>query len=389
MKRRDFLKNGALATSALSLPFAWGCDKKDEIINVQPHFKYLEVSGTNYEVGRQIGASFSKEIRASHLGISDLINTVKQIIQSDSSTFYDPFLEAAQNHFSDYVLELEGIADGANLSFQDIMIGSMCLEVLYLYFQLSGEMKYAVPPGLGCSTLAYSQQGKLFLGHNEDLFTSFLPNLYVLKVNVTGKPEFISLNYPGLLPGIPPGMNEAGIVQSGNDIPGLNIEPSVPMGFYFRSVMDATSLDDAVSKATYPHRARTMTHNIGSILEQKIVSVEAAPTKNQTHIVDDFFVHTNHFILDNMLDIPLDPGGLPSSESRLNLLSTKSEANTNVVSPDFITDCLSSHDSELPPCVHDTNGASTLAHSLFDFEKKSWNLYFSNPCLQNSKMYRL
>ena len=394
MKRRNFLLSSAAAAGALVIPFPWSCKKSNDVITPvnQPHFKYLEVSGTNYEVGKQIGEYFSDKIIASHVGIKDLLDAVKSIVQADPATFYDPFLTAAQNHFPDYVDEIQGIADGAGLSFQDVMISNLFMEILYYYFELTGDLKYTFGGNFGCSTVSYSKDWKLYLAHNEDLFTSFLDCMYVVKIKVPGKPEFITLSYPGLLPGIPPGMNEAGIVQSGNDICGLHIEPSVPLAFHFRSVLDATSLDDAKDRASFPHRARTMNHNIGSFVEDKIISVEAAPLKNQTHVVDGFYVHTNHYILSEMTDIPIDPSGLESSESRFNILTSKAQAyadKPDEVTGELITSFLSSHDGSLPPCVHDHGDASTLAHSLFDFDKKTWNLYFSNPCLKNAKLFSL
>jgi hypothetical protein len=136
-----------------------------------------------------------------------------------------------------------------------------------------------------------------------------------------------------------------------------------------------------------------MNHNIGSFVEDKIISVEAAPSKNQTQIVDGFYVHTNHFILPEMTDIPIDPSVLESSESRFNILTSKYNAfadKPDLVTGELITSFLSSHDgAPLSPCVHDHGGASTLAHSVFDFDQKTWKLYFSNPCLNNSKMYTL
>ncbi|MCD4773008.1 MAG: C45 family peptidase [Bacteroidales bacterium] len=395
MKRRDFLLSSAAVAGTIMIPFPWGCKKNAEIITpiVKPHFDYLEVSGTHYEIGKQIGDNFSSKIIASHEGIKELIDAVNSIVAADPATFYDPFVEAAQNHFPDYVDEIQGIADGAGLTFQDIMISNMAIEILYYYYELTGNMKYKLDESFGCSTVSYSKDWKLYLAHNEDLFTCFLDYMYVTKIKVNGKPEIINLNYPGLLPGIPPGMNEAGIVQSGNDISGLHIEPSVPMAFHFRSVLDSTSLDDAKERASFPHRARTMNHNIGSFVEDKIISVEAAPSKNQTQIVDEFYVHTNHYILPEMTDIPLDPSGLESSESRFNVLTSKAQAyadKPDEVTGELITSFLSSHDgAPLSPCVHDNNGASTLAHSLFDFDKKTWNLYFSNPCLNNAKLFNL
>ena len=392
MRRRDFIfGTAAAATGAAIIPNLWGCqkDEKCPTPDTQAHFNYLEVSGTHYDIGKQIGARFSKEIVASHIAIANLINTAKEIVQSAPDVFYDPFLEAAQTHFPNYVEELQGISDGSGISFQDIMEGNMGLEIIFLYFELTGKLKYTFPPSYGCSSTAYSKNGKSFLTHNEDLFTSFLSYMYLLKMKVTGKPEILTLSYPGMLPGIPPGMNEAGIVQCGNDISGLHIEQSVPLAFHFRSILDATSIDDAVDRAKFPHRARTMTHNIGSFNENRIVSVEAAPTKNQSHNVDGFYVHANHFILPEMLDIVIAPSGLPSSESRFNKLTELSDPyadKPNDVNGDLITGFMSSHDAEIPPCVHDDGGASTLSHSVFDFQAKNWKLYYSNPCLNNSKI---
>lgn len=391
MKRREFLFGSAAAAGALSLPFTWGCQKNEECPtpDSQAHFNYLEVSGTHHDIGKQIGVRFSREILASRMAIPDTVNAAIGLVQAFPDVFYNPFLEAVQNHFPDYVDELQGIADGSGLSFQDIMIGNMAIEIIFLAIELGYIEGYSLPSTYGCSTTAYSKNGKTFLTHNEDLFTSFLSYMYLLKIKVTGKPEILTLSYPGLLPGIPPGMNEAGIVQCGNDIQGLHIEQSVPMAFHFRSVLDSTSLDDAVSRAKNPHRARTMTHNIGSFNENKIVSIEAAPTKSQSHNVDGFYVHTNHFILPEMLDIEIVGTGKPSSEERFDRLSAMSDEyadKPNDVNGNLITTFMASHEGEFPPCVHDHDTASTLSHSVFDFQDKSWKLYYSNPCLNNSKI---
>jgi len=395
MKRREFLFGSAAAAGALTLPLAWGCKKDEDCTEPiqQSHFNYIEVSGTHYEIGKQIGARFSNEIKAARMAIpNDLVSVATAIVQESPDVFYDPFLEASQNHFPDYVDELQGVADGSGISFQDIMIANMIVEILFLGNKSYGENKFSLPASYGCSSTAYSKNGKTFLTHNEDLYTSFLSYMYLVKIKVTGKPEILSLSYPGNLPGVPPGMNEAGIVQCGNDIQGLPVEQNVPMAFIFRSVLDSTSLDDAVSRAKNPNRARTMTHNIGSFEENKIVSIEAAPSKNQSHNVDGFYVHTNHFILPDMLDIVINPAMLPSSESRLNTLTQLSEPyadKPDEVSGELITGFMSSHDAELPPCVHDHDRGSTLSHSVFDFQQKNWKLYYSNPCLNNAKTFDL
>jgi len=397
MKRRQFIFNSVAATAgAVILPNLWGCNKEDETItplpDSSPFYRYLETSGTHYEVGKQIGTHFKSEITAAQLGVKNTIDSVKGIVQSAPDVFYDPFLNAARNVFPDYVDELQGMADGSGLSFQEIFMTNLMMEIIYLYYELSGKKNRITPGNLGCSSVAYAKNGKLFLAHNEDLFTCFISSMYVLKISIPGKPQYIGLNYPGILSGMPPCMNEAGIVQVGNDISGLHIEPSVPMVFHFRSAMDATTLSDAISRVTIPERARTMTHNLGSFQENKIVSVEAAPSKHEQHEVDNFYVHTNHFILPEMTDIPLDEGTLPSSISRFDVLTAEAEPYANnpaAVAGGLFTEFLSSHEGEYSPCVHDHGGASTLGHAVFDFQNKNLKMYYSNPCLRISKTYNI
>ncbi len=389
------MRTAAVAGGSALLPLAWSCEKDDSepVVDSPIQFKYLEVSGSHYEVGKQIGEHFSKEIAAAQIGVSDIINAVKSIVQAAPEVFYDPFLEAAQTHYPDYVDELQGIADGAGMSLKDVMSTNMMMEILYHHAELTGVKDHLPGPNLGCSTLAYAGSDRHFMAHNEDLFTSFINSMYTLKISVSGKPEFMGLCYPGILPGMPPNINEAGIIQVGNDISCLHIKPEVPMVFHFRSVMDAESLDDAVSRASFQRRARTMTHTIGSIPERKIISVEAAPDKHETKIIDGFYVHTNHFVLPEMLDIALDPGGMPSSTSRFDILTQDTQAyesKPELVNSDLLTRFLSGHQgADVPPCVHDVHGASTLAHAVFDFDNSQWKLFYSNPCLNNTSSYGL
>ncbi len=392
MKRREFIfKTAAATTAAIVLPNIWGCEKKDDPAPL-PYFRYLEVSGTHYEIGKQIGSNFKNEIIESHAGIKGYLDMANGIVQSAPDIFYDPFVEAAENMFPDYVEELQGIADGSALTFKEIFISNAFMEIVYLAMEMQ-EKKYPLPFGnLGCSSVAYSKNGKHFLAHNEDLFSCFLNNMYLIKISVPGKPQILNLSYPGMLPGIPPAMNEAGIVQCGNDICGLHIEQSVPLVFHFRSVLDASSLDDAISRASIPQRSRTMTHNIGSLDEQKIVSVEAAPAKNHKHEVDGFYVHTNHFIQADMLDVDIDPNTLGSSKSRFDVLTSESEQfadKPDDINSALFTEFLSSHDGVFSPCAHEHEGAGTLAHAVFDFETRDMKIYYSTPCLGNEKTYSI
>jgi len=92
------------------------------------------------------------------------------------------------------------------------------------------------------------------------------------------------------------------------------------------------------------------------------------------------------YYVDELQGIEIKEEGKPSSESRFDKLTAMSDENAdkpNDVNGNLTTGFMSSHAGELPPCVHDHDTASTLSHSVFDFQEKNWKLYYSNLCLKN------
>lgn len=95
-----------------------------------------------------------------------------------------------------------------------------------------------------------------------------------------------------------------------------------------------------------------------------------------------------------MTDIPQDPEGFESSYGRFDTLTGLYENYLNSpqeeVSGELLTSFLASHENAPNcPCVHQNGAGSTLAHSVFDLENRNWKLYFSNPCYNNSKNFKL
>ena len=102
--------------------------------------------------------------------------------------------------------------------------------------------------------LAAAGVGRLILAHNEDGDDRNEGRMFVAKVTPPSGVRFISFVYPGLLPGNGPGFNDRGICQTTNYIEPKEVARGVPRYFVGRSVLEAKSLDEAVSLATCRER---------------------------------------------------------------------------------------------------------------------------------------
>ena len=391
MKRKDFLRNSALAAAGLSLyP---GCNDSNpiapiEITSETPPFPYLEVSGTNYEVGKKIGEYFKGIIVEIYRRQDDMIQGLLSLVNSQPDIYYNPFYNATIEKFPEYIDELKGMADGSGIPFKTIFCYNMVMEIIMRKNILGGGKETSNLPRFGCSDISYSSSGKTIMAHNEDFGKIVADLLYVVKASIPGKPTFVGLSYPGMILGICPGMNEAGLVTTGNFITSLQVNDAVPWVFLARSIMEYETVAGAVNALKIPS-AYAEHYQIGSFTENKITSVEFTPDNSESKDLNDFYVHTNHLILPTMRDLPQAPDS--TSQTRFDILSAYAKEYKNridEVTPDKMVEWLSDH-SGYPDyvCVHE--GGTTVSSTVFDFQDKSWRLYKGNPCLGYYKTIRL
>ena len=243
----------------------------------------------------------------------------------------------------------------------------------------------------GCSTLALNHRGRVRLVHNEDGGAEWADLMFLLEVHVDNRPAFVSLTYPGILPGNGPCMNEAGLVVSTNYIASKAWRPAVPRYFVDRAVLWAEAVEQAIELATFPERAYAFHYNIGWVPSQRLYSVETSVDRHEIHEVRGLYVHTNHLLLPTMADVPQDETYVStSSTSRYQVLSrAKADLDRHLheVDIDDLVAALASHEqAPFSPCRHpkgDVTG-QTLASNAFDLGAGTWTLYPGNPCRGNA-----
>lgn len=211
-----------------------------------------------------------------------------------------------------YRQEMKGISDGADVSYNDILLINTYDDLLYL---------------AGCSSLAVTQKGDTPLIHarNLDYGIDLLAGKSVILHYK--EQEFISVGFPGYM-GVLSGTNFDGISLSTHTSVMKDNEIGTPSGIIYRQIMEESKTLDEV-ESILKNAKRTIGNNliISSALENQTALFEI--TANNLHRTDNhgFSVATNHFISEKMSSLN---NATPNSLKRYHYLFENGESGKNI-----------------------------------------------------------
>lgn len=377
-------------TLIVSISLIMGCNLFKSSSHKDDYFPIFEVEADNYyDLGFAIGQRFAENIQEAIIRQAELSAIIANIISVDSVYFYENLLAKAEELYPDLVDEIRGMSDGSGVEFETLVRINLFGDILALYYGLVGETDLDIPESLlGCSTVSYNYNGNQLLAHNEDGMATLHDLMSVIKVSMPDKPDFINLYYPGLLCGIAPSLNDEGLAFSGNYIQSASGVPSgVPHLFIFAALLEAETVDEAVSIITNTLACNDLHVNIASGIENRVVSVEKAENTAVVTEVEGLYAHTNHFIQDAMLGFPTDDD--PTTHERyatlMGLIAPYTDHLADVdcdVLYDFLCDVAAE-----PDTTGGITGGMTLGTSLFNMETGNWELFFNNPVDKISKNF--
>ena len=161
--------------------------------------KIVEVGGSHYEMGFQYGGACPE--------ISDMLDMTYQLFggrdkaKSIAEKYTPMYLPYTEKYAPEIVEEMEGMADGANVNFQDILFLNITYEISVLSLME------------GCTSFAASGEvtanGKLIAGQNLDHVEFWQDYMILLKMKPANGPSIMAVTAPGCLSLI--GINSAGI----------------------------------------------------------------------------------------------------------------------------------------------------------------------------------
>ncbi len=264
--------------------------------------RIITAGGDPYAMGRAIGAAVADAVRERVLAHQEF----RAATALWRGTSYLGQLEAAARQaYPRFVRELEGMAAGAGVDFATLFLWN-CRGDLYS----SKDTTPAVADAFagGCTTLMIPGDGAagapVVIAHNEDGAPEFADCRFWLRASPDDGRSFESYLYPGMLPGHAFAVNDAGLVQTINNIRVHDLKPGVPRHIITRAVLDCADLDAAVAVLRRGDRAGGFHHALAQMGDDRVLSVEAPAGACQVRDIQEPCVHANHLIAPELGDLP-------------------------------------------------------------------------------------
>ena len=334
--------------------------------------KVIQVKGNHFAAGYMIGRKTAKDIQRILRKQKKDEHTLPSGARS-SRILLNRFKKRCKCTFPNYYKELEGMAEGANVPFDQIFYRNI-REIALLNKQRN---KLG-----GCTTIVFPHKNGFLVGHNEDAYKD--NTIFVLKAKIGSDPAFLAVNYFGMLPGFSVSINQNGIFQLSNYLESDKIVEGNPCSFLLRATLAAKNINSAHKMLL----ERSSSEAYMYMQKKQAVFIEAHPRKIEIKKIKQSFVHTNHFTFSSMrkCQVPINTKETATLFRRKRALQISKSAG----SIPLLKRMLSDH-QQYPEsiCQHGFNDFHTIASVLFDSSKKELLICKGNPCNDSYSKYSL
>jgi isopenicillin-N N-acyltransferase-like protein len=348
----------------------------------------VEIYGPHRQMGKQIGEARRTEIVHSIENARRLLEGTYDTLQLTwesaciQSRKYLPFVE---EQYPRYLEEMEGIAQGANVSFDDVAVVNAMEAVTIDALHLTK-----------CTSIAVNQQrtagGQVLIAHNEDWVPEDESDLFVISARPDEEPPFLAMTYGALLPNI--GLNSYGIAQCCDSVYPTDSRIGIPRVVVSRAVLASRTPGGAIRRALVPKRAagynHLLAHESGELYSLEVSARRFALLYGE----NGYLVHTNHYLKREMQAIENEPDELIGTRVRyfraLRLLK-QTQAHTvkslQVIQKDHVNypDSICNHRTEGDPLTRE----KTITALVMDLTNRQMHICWGNPCESNYWTYQL
>ncbi|HEX7976022.1 MAG TPA: C45 family peptidase [Anaerolineales bacterium] len=349
----------------------------------------IRVAGTHREIGRQIGEACAGQIRNSLNNARALLEMTYEDLQltwEGAQIQSRKYLPYAQERYPQYVDEMLGMAEGANVPFDDVValnvMEAVTMDALHL---------------TKCTSLAVNDErtadGHVLVAHNEDWLPEDEQDVYIVHETPDDEPPFLAMTYGGLLPNV--GFNAAGIAQCCDSVYPKDSRIGVPRLVVSRAVLGARTPDDAIRCMLTRQRAagynHLLAHESGELYNVEVSARHFSILYGE----DGYLVHTNHYLDFNMQAIEDEPDELVATRVRyfraLRLL--KGTAQHSVKSLQAIQRDHINYPNSI--CNHSNiddnplDREQTVNAMVIDLTTRTMHLAWGNPCTNPYHTYHL
>ncbi len=256
-------------------------------------FKEVTIQGAPYERGLQYGRACAKEIALSIRNYTDLLQLRKNMTWEQARLLSLKYLPSIQAAGDAYVQEMQGIAHGAGVSFEDILVLNARSELLHTPIPADAE------DGMECTAFCVMGPatcgGIVLAGQTWDFTLAQREAVIILRIlGEEDKPDILMFPEAGMIGG--KGCNSAGLSLTLNALRTAKYRIGLPVHVRMRRILECTRLHEAYERAVsgvMPGAANLMMgHKDGVALD-----VELDPDGVDVLLPEQgVLVHTNHFI---------------------------------------------------------------------------------------------
>ena len=349
-----------------------------------PRYREIQVTGTPFEMGQQLGEAAREELRAFDTALMERANLefpVTREVALSLAARCVPYVEAYDSAMLD---ELRGMADSSGLALDQLML-----------LQVRNQLRPVEPEGCTAFSLAPEacQSRSATIGQNWDNDPGLDDFTIILTRRPRDEPAHINITHVGRIAYI--GFSEAGIGICLNTLPAPSRELGVPHYFTVRGIYQARSLDqavDAVSRA-----ARAIPANILMTTPEGPADLEV--TVEDVHVLqrtcDGALTHANHCLHDELGSVNEKFPDLMQSRSRQRRIDDLLKRSGRPLTLAQLKDVLGDHDGHPTSiCRHPNDDPATgYCRSVFsvvmEIDEGHMHVSRGNPCVTPYETYLL
>lgn len=349
----------------------------------------LYISGTHLEMGQQIGEGRRENVQRSVVNARKLLERAYRELKltwESAQIQARKYLPFAQETYPQYVEELRGIAEGANVPFNELLVlnvmEGLTMDALHL---------------TRCTSFAVNDErtanGHVLAAHNEDWISSDEDDVFVIHAKPKTEPPFLAMTYGGLIANV--GFNAYGIAQCIDSVYPNDVRIGIPRLIVSRAVLAAKTPGGAVKRVLVPLRAAgynyLLVHESGELYNIEVSAMRFSMLYSDHGAI----VHTNHYLAANMQEIENNPEELISSRIRyararrlLNRTETHTLQSIQAIQSDHINYPYS-------VCRHETGEGDSLDNEktinalVIDLTAREMHIAWGNPCQNPYGIYQL
>lgn len=254
--------------------------------------KKIQLQGTAKEIGYKHGSEGKAQVIQSLTTYEKLFHGYRQIDWKEARERALDHVKAIEKYDPSMLDEMEGIAEGAGVDFEDILALNARSEIA-----LTGYKGTAFSDGCTAIAITRPVTNQTLLGQNWDWKGTQKDSLLLLNIEAEDKPDITMITEGGIIGKI--GFNSAGVGVCFNALHTDKKSNEVPIHLGLRAVLDSYSLTEAVSKIKHGQMACAASFLIAydSGAGGMAVNMEVSPFEADFVGEDNAaLVHTNHIL---------------------------------------------------------------------------------------------